>query len=941
MKYDVSHSYVVAHLATFCALCVAALLAIPSIAVAQLPTAQLTSVFPLAGKQGSTVEVTINGIDLDDADKLVFNHPGLTAQPRMAPATELEKTPRPIPNEFVVQVGGNVPPGIYEVRAVSRFGISNPRSFVVTDLTEETDAGGNNSPEKAVKVAAGVGVSGRVESGQFDYFLLPLKKGERVILEVLAQRIDSKLDPTIAVLSGGKELQRVRDTVGEDCVLDFTAPADGDYIVKLFDAIYGGSNDHFYHLSAKSAPYIDFVFPPSAVPGSKGSFTLYGRNLPGGQPAEGMTMGTAPLQKLQVNIAAPGDPAALAQLPLVRVAYPRQAWQAGFEYRHGASNPVVIYFAKAPVVVEAEPNNEPAQAQVVTVPCEYVGQFYPQRDVDWVQFDAKKGQVLLIEVISHQLGLGSDPYFAVMRVNKNDKGEETMSDLAQVDDPQDRVQKIGTDYDTSTDDPSYRFTAPDDGTYRIMLRDQFGDGRKDPSYVYRLAIRPLNPDFQLLSAVDPPIAGQRNANQFPPLAGPTLRRGGSLLVSVTVNRQDDFTGEIEISAEGLPPGITCRGAKVSGPVNTASLVFTAKEDAPAWAGSVKIIGKAKIGDKEVVRESRYASIVWGTANRQQSLPEYRLLRSFHLGVTDKETEPAFISIGEDKVYETALGGSIEIPVTVKRRDFKEAIKLTAVGLPNELKPKEINLAADANDGKFELQVNQQNTKPGIYTFYMKGDTKKKLIRNPEAEARAAEEKKQIEEMIKQLGEEVKKLTAARDAAVKTAAAEKTPAAEEAKAKAEADLKAAQDKVKQAEDLKKQIDKRLDDAKKANAPKDVNFALVSTPIKLKIDPAPYKLTAGPPASVKQGEKAPFAVKLERLYGFADSVELTFEAPAGVGGLKVEKVTLKKDEGEAKFEVTADKNTPPGEHTATIRAKGKFNNLNVEDSVPVVIKVEASN
>ncbi|WP_254506934.1 COG1470 family protein [Anatilimnocola floriformis] len=943
MKHDVSKSLVVARTATFLSC-----LLLPALAWAQLPTAQLTSVFPPGGKVGTTVEVTVAGTDLDDADKLVFNHPGVTAQPKMSTATELEKTPRPMANLFTVNIAGDVPPGIYEARVVSRFGISNPRSFVVSNQEEVTDAAGNNSPEKAVALPAGTVVNGRIEAGQFDYFKVSLKKGERIILDCMAQRIDSKLDPTIAVLAAnGRELSRVRDTVGEDCVLDFTAPADGDYTVRLFDAIYGGSNDHFYRLSAKSTAYIDFIFPPSAVPGTNGPFTIYGRNLPGGQNVDGLTMGASPLQKLQVNIAVPGDEAALSQLPLARAAKPRQAWQTGFEYSLDKSNPAIIYFAKAPVIAEVEPNNEPAKAQVVTIPCEYVGQFYPARDTDWLQFDAKKGQVLMIEAISHQLGLGSDPYFAIMKVTKNDKGEETMSDIAQVDDPQDRNNKIGTDYDTSTDDPSYRFTAPDDGTYRVMIRDQFGDGRKDPSYVYRLAIRPLAPDFQLLSVSSQPKAGNNDNNQGSPLTGITLRRGGSVLMSVTVNRVDDFKGDITITAEGLPDGISCRGATIGGEVNSASLIFVAKEDAAPWTGSVKIVGKAKIGDKDAARESRYASMVWGSANRQQALPEFRLSRSFQLSVGDKETEPAFVSIGEDKVYETALGGNVEIPLSVVRRgDFKEAIKLTAVGLPTELKPKEVNVAADAKDGKFELQVNQQNTKPGIYTFYMKGETKRKYIRNPEAETRAAEEKKQMEEMAKQLGEQVKTLTAARDAAVKAAAeaAKGTDdnakkAAEEAKTKAEAELKAGQDKVKQADDLKKAIDKRLDDAKKANAPKDVTFALVSTPIKLKIDAAPYKLSGADPANVKQGEKAPISVKVERLYGFADAVDFSFEAPAGVSGLKVEKVTLKKEDGEAKLEVTADKNATPGEHTGTIRAKGKFNNMNVETSIPVVIKVEA--
>ncbi len=85
MKHDVSKSLAVAHMATFFSL-----LIIPAMAWAQLPTAQLTSVFPPGGKQGTTVEVTIAGTDLDDSDKLVFNHPGLVAQPKMSPTTEFE-----------------------------------------------------------------------------------------------------------------------------------------------------------------------------------------------------------------------------------------------------------------------------------------------------------------------------------------------------------------------------------------------------------------------------------------------------------------------------------------------------------------------------------------------------------------------------------------------------------------------------------------------------------------------------------------------------------------------------------------------------------------------------------------------------------------------------------------------------------------------------------
>ena len=61
-------------------------------------------------------------------------------------------------------------------------------------------------------------------------------------------------------------------------------------------------------------------------------------------------------------------------------------------YPQGLANSVNVYFSKSPtVVVEHEPNEEGAKAQRVAVPCEIAGQFYPESDVDWFQFEAKKG----------------------------------------------------------------------------------------------------------------------------------------------------------------------------------------------------------------------------------------------------------------------------------------------------------------------------------------------------------------------------------------------------------------------------------------------------------------------------------------------------------------------------------------------------------------------
>ncbi|MBW8885521.1 MAG: hypothetical protein JF612_12275, partial [Planctomycetia bacterium] len=161
-------------------------------AYAQLPTTQLTSIFPSGGKQGASVEVTVAGADLDDCSQLKFNHSGITAEAKMAAATPLEPA-RFVPNQFVVKIAGDVPAGIYEARALGRFGLSNPRAFVVGNVNEVSDVSGNSAADKALDVPIPATVNGRVEANTYEFLRLSLKQGERVLIDVAARRIDSRL----------------------------------------------------------------------------------------------------------------------------------------------------------------------------------------------------------------------------------------------------------------------------------------------------------------------------------------------------------------------------------------------------------------------------------------------------------------------------------------------------------------------------------------------------------------------------------------------------------------------------------------------------------------------------------------------------------------------------------------------------------------------------
>ena len=165
-------------------------------------------------------------------------------------------------------------------------------------------------------------------------------------------------------------------------------------------------------------------------------------------------------------------------------------------------------------------------------------------------------------------------------------------------------------------------------------------------------------------------------------------------------------------------------------------------------------------------------------------------------------EPAFVQIGEDKVYETSLGGNVEIPIKVTRRgDFKEADQARppsacptdqAQGSQPRRRHERRQVRAAAQPAEHQARH--------LHVLY-EGETKRKYVRNPDAVAAAEAEQKALDEMIAKLTEAAKTATTAKDTATKaaqdTAAAAKT--AEQKKTEAANNVKAKTDAAKVAAD----------------------------------------------------------------------------------------------------------------------------------------------
>jgi Bacterial pre-peptidase C-terminal domain len=688
-----------------------------------LPNPRLSVITPAGGKAGSTVEVTFAGTDLEEPDGLYFSHAGIKAVPVLPPASApasdkkdakkpaapMKTPPKPAITRFQVTIAADVPPGNHDVRLVNKWGVSNPRVFVVGRLDELMEKEPNNDVDQAQRVALGITVNGVISAPtDVDYFVFAAKKGQRVVVSCLGPSIDSKINPELKIYdASGREVASRRPRPEDDAVVSFTVPADGDYVTRLCQFTYTqGGPEFFYRLSFSTGPWIDAIFPPAVEPGKTTAVTLYGHNLPGSQPAG------APgrrLEQLTVPVAAPADPPSLQRLHYRGHVPPEAALVDGFEYRlrtpGGESNNVLLSLAQAPLVLAKGDNTAADRAQKVTVPCELAGQIAARRQRHWYAFHARKGEVYTIEMLSHRLGAPTDMFF-VLRSAANPKQKVDIT--RQDDDPLD----LGKNqlYTPSRDPPLYRFVVPVDGTYELAVGSHLAATQFGPEHVYCVRLTPERPDFRLV--VMP--ADENRPDTC------VLGQGGNAHLMVFVWRHDGFKGDIALTVEGLPTGVVCKPQVATPGLKHILLVLSADAGAPIYTGEIKVKGMALIGGQALAREARPFSITW-PVQPQQNIPT--IARMDHgLMLAVRGQAPLKLAAGLDRAT-VSHGDKLTIPLKLTRLwpEFKSQFQVA--GVPQDL-PLGMNFGAlnftPGNDEQKVVMSVPSNVPMGTYNFVFRG-----------------------------------------------------------------------------------------------------------------------------------------------------------------------------------------------------------------------------
>ena len=740
------------------------LLAVCGPAVAQppppgLPSARVQYVFPLGAKAGTSVEVTVTGNDLEEPEKLLFSHPGIKGEyisppkdPTPDPKDPKKTVPPPKtnpagPHKFKVTAAGDVPPGLYDLRFVGKWGASNPRTFAVSDQIEVAEKEPNNDVPEAQKVELGTTVSGVISAPtDVDYTSFTGKKGQRIVVSCLASSIDSKAAPMIEVFdASGRKLATNRNYHDNDALVDVILPDDGDYYVRLFQFTYTvGGPDYFYRLSIGTAPWIDAVFPPVVEPGKPTAVTIYGRNLPAGQPAEGLTADGRPLEKLTVTVTPPAD--AVGKLTSLTHVNPTIALQDGFTYSlkgpGGQSNPVVIYLAHDKLTVLTAPANTADTAAAMDGPGEVAGFLAKRGDRAWIAFKAKKGEKVALNLSAERIGASGDFFFSVR------DGKDPKRDLSgEQDDDNDILHPFG--FYTRTSDPGpYQFTAPEDGKYYVVVGCRETSYLSGPKAAFRLRIGSLTPDFR---AVVMPYSRFYQT-------GSVVWQGGTQAYYVFAQRVDGYTGQLEVVAEGLPAGVTAKPLMIGAAARWGVLVLSAAPGtAPATSAiTVKVTGTDSAG-KTLVRSARPASVTWGTQQPDQNIPVVAKLDQSLVLAVRSEKAPFHISADvpnatvksgmskEEKVNGPIIvmkqGDKASVPVKVEwAADEKPNVTLTAESMLQQQQnsPVTVAIAGQPTKDKPDVVVNldaRTNSVPGAYTITLRGVAQVPFQKDPMAKGK--------------------------------------------------------------------------------------------------------------------------------------------------------------------------------------------------------------
>jgi hypothetical protein len=530
-----------------------AILGIVGTASAQTSYPMVMSLHPVAAQTGQTSEHEVSArYDLSGAYKIFVTGTGVTGEvvpvemkPEEKAAATAASPKKKRPPRAKLKVKFTVAPdallGVREFRIATPSGASTVGQLVIAKDPVVVEKDPNDARLQAQEITLPATVCGTIDKAEdVDWYQFKVEAGTALSFHVRSSRLQDKIhdlqshsDPIITIRNAsGTTLATADNEFFADPCLRYKFEQAGQYFLEIRDVRYLGNVDWRYSIEINSRPLVTQVFPLAITPGADSKLELVGFQLP-----------IQPTTQIKIPMETPDGPMAV-----------------GVPMGDQLSNPVAVFASTLPAVVEvAEDNNTPEKAQLIAVPAGVSGRIETESDVDYYAFEAKKGDLLAVEVVARRLQSRLD---AIIRITNDKSGT-----LAENDDA--RVGRL-----TISDSIIETWTAPADGKFFIEIRDLHLRGGAE--FVYFLKLTKTQPTFELYLDTDKTI----------------LTPGTNGTIFIRAERKHGFTGEIQLAIEGLPEGVTASAGRILATGNDGCIILQAATAAPMNAANIRITGTA-------------------------------------------------------------------------------------------------------------------------------------------------------------------------------------------------------------------------------------------------------------------------------------------------------------------------------------------------------------
>jgi hypothetical protein len=501
-----------------------------------------THIFPAGGQRGTTVSVRVGGECLPPQTRIRWWADGIDAPTVLGEKLPFRGEPslRRKPGELHVNypkewessvaIAADAALGTRLWRLSCGRGGTGGRVFIVGDLPEFVERESNSTPRQAQRVSLPVTVNGQIDGERdMDYYVFPVEAGQVISAEVAAQRLGSPLDAIVEFHDpSGRRVRPQMARLSGDSALAFRAESAGDYRLSVAHINYQGGPHFVYRITLLPAPAIVTAFPGGWQAGQSRAIDF-------------LTLGGAEGVSLLETVTFDATP------------------NSEFRWRGASSgNGVPLAAGALPEAVETEPNDSPESSTAIVVGTTVNGRFQSATDMDCYAFAARPELPLRIECQTWPKGGAALPMMEIVDARGDVLAAARSVDAA------DRACRV---------DP---WTAPAEGTYFIRLRDLRHGSAGGPEYVYRLTVTAETADFSLTLPVD-------QVNIVP---------AGRAEIELRIARSGGFAAVVDVTAEGLPDGVTAESLQLAPGQPGGKLVLNAAADARPQDASLRIVGTA-------------------------------------------------------------------------------------------------------------------------------------------------------------------------------------------------------------------------------------------------------------------------------------------------------------------------------------------------------------